>query len=128
VLRERDDYTVDYVNRKLRLRLAPDRAVRVQYFTLHPLDVLTSSRLRIDRRLDVFATDARGAANVDALAASAIGSATANAASVDGLLGDGGVIRDRGLSSLGARRVLFIFDGLRCPGGTQVAPTARQID
>ena len=77
VLRERDDYTVDYVNRKLRLRLAPDRAVRVQYFTLHPLDVLTSSRLRIDRRLDVFATDAPGAANVDALAASAIGSATA---------------------------------------------------
>jgi hypothetical protein len=128
LLRERDDYTVDYVNGTLRLRLAPDGNLHVQYFTLHPLKVLAASRLRVDCRLEVFATDAAGADNVDVLAATAIGAVTANGSRVDGLLGVGGDIRDSGLPSLGTRRLLFIFDGLRCLGGTQIAPTAWQVD
>jgi hypothetical protein len=127
LLRERDDYTVDYINGTLRLRLAPDGDLHVRYFTLHPLDVWLS-RLRVDCRLEVFATDAPGADNVDVLAATAMGAITANASRVDGLLDAGGDIRDSGLPSLGTRRVLFIFDGLRCLGGTQVAPTAWQVD
>jgi hypothetical protein len=128
LLRERDDYTVDYINGSLRLRLAPGGALRVQYFTRQPLVVLASSRLRIDCTLAVFATDAIGVQNVNVVAATAMGAITANATSVDGLLGDGGEIRDSGLPSLGRRRLLFIFDTLRCVSGTQVAPTAWQID
>jgi hypothetical protein len=48
--------------------------------------------------------------------------------SVDGLLSEGADIRDSGLPSLGTRRALFMFDNLRCVGGTQPASTAWQID
>src|SRR5687768_8372500 len=53
LLRERDDYTVDYVNGRVRLREAPAAPVRVQYFTLEPLKVVYSTRLRIECQLEV---------------------------------------------------------------------------
>jgi hypothetical protein len=128
LLRERDDYTVDYINRNVRLRLAPTGAVHVQYFTLQPLRVLATTRFQVDCRLEVFATNAPGAQNVDVLAATAMGALSANATGVDGLLSGGADIRDSGLPSLGTRRALFIFDNLRCVGGTKPASTDWQID
>src|SRR5215210_6964191 len=40
LLRERYDYTVDYVNGRVRLRQPPAAPLHVQYFTLQPLKVV----------------------------------------------------------------------------------------
>ena len=73
LLREREDYTVDYVNRRVRLRQAPGGAVHVQYFTLQPLRVVAATRLRLACRLDAWGGTTAGDQHVDTIATVALG-------------------------------------------------------
>jgi hypothetical protein len=124
LLRERDDYTVDYVNGQVRLRQAPEGDVHVRYFTRQPLRVVSAARLRVDSRLEVWASDS----DLHAITTTALGAIAANAAGMDGLLTEGRDVVDSGLASLGTRRVFFIFEGLRPIGGTQPEPTKWEIN
>jgi len=125
ILRERDDYTVDYVNGRLRLRQAVPGTLHVQYFTSEPFRVTTATRLRVDYRLDIFGTTTPGAQNVDTLAAISMGALAAHAGGFDGLRGEGDDVPDTGV---GPREVSFVFETPALVGGAQPVPTHWRID
>jgi hypothetical protein len=128
LLRERDDYTVDYVNGRVRLREAPTGPVHVQYFTLQPLDVVYTARLRVECRFEVRGRTTPGDQHGDTIAAIALGAMAANQGAIDGLRSEPQDVIDSGLPSIGGRRVFFIFDGLTAVGGTQPEPATWQVD
>lgn len=121
-LRERDEYTVNYLEGQLHLRQKPVGSVRVQYFTHRPLEVITGTCVRIDGRLEIWADDP------GPLTTAAVGALTANVGAFDGLVSEAENIPDSGLPSLGARRAFFLFEGLQAVGGEQTGAQAWRID
>ena len=128
LLRERDDYTVDYVNGRVRLREAPTGRVHVQYFTLQPLDVVYTARLRVECQLEVRGRTTPGDQHGDTIAAIALGAIAANQSAIDDLRSERQDVIDSGLPSIGGRQVFFIFDGLTAVGGAQPEPGTWQVD
>lgn len=128
LLRERDDYSVDYVNGQVRLRRPPAGNLHIQYFTLQPLRVVAATRLRITGKLEIWASVTAGEPrHLDIITPIAVGALSANAAGIDGLLSTGQNVVDSGLASLGTQRVFLIFEGLRPIGGAQPEPTKWEI-
>ena len=129
LLRERDDYTVDYVNGQVRLRRPPAGNLHIQYFTLQPLQVVAATRLRITSKLEIWASMTAGEPrHLDVITPIAVGAIAANAVGIDGLLSAEQNVLDSGLASLGTRHVFFIFEGLRPLGGSQPEPTKWEIN
>jgi hypothetical protein len=129
LLRERDDYSVDYVNGQVRLRRPPGGNLHVQYFTLQPLRFVAATRLRIAAKLEIWARVTVGEPrHLDIITPIAVGALAANAAGIDGLLSTGQNVVDSGLPSLGTHTVFLIFEGLRPQGGMQVEPTKWQVN
>jgi hypothetical protein len=124
-LRERDDYIVDYVNGRLRLRQSVPGTLHVQYFTSEPFRVTTATRLRVDFHVDVFGAAAPGVQSVDTLSAIAMGAIGANANGFDGLRGEGDGVPETGV---GAREVFFVFEIPVLVGGAQPLPTQWRLD
>jgi hypothetical protein len=128
LLRERDDYTVDYVNGRVHLRHPPERTVHIRYFTLQPLQVVSVTRLNIDLRLEIWAHATQGDLRpLQTITAIAMGALAANAPAIDGLLSEGQDIINSGLPSLGTRQVFFIFETLHSHGGTQSETTKWEL-
>jgi hypothetical protein len=123
VLHERDDYTVDYVNGRLRLRQPPAGTLHVDYFTSEPLQVTSATRMRVEYHVDVFADDQ----NVDNIATIAFGSLAANAPAIDGLRSDAQDVVDTGQPG-GPRQVIFIFETPSLLTGAQDGPTHWRLD
>jgi hypothetical protein len=127
VLHERDDYIVDYVNGRVRLRQAPVGTVHVDYFTSTPFRVTSATRLRVEYHLDVFGDAAPDGQGGDTIAAVAVGSLAANAASIDGLRTEGRDVVDSGLPGV-PRQVFFVFETPLLVAGAQDGPTHWRID
>lgn len=129
LLRERDDYIVDYVNGHVRLHHPPASNLHIQYFTLQPLQVVAATRLRITSKLEIWASVTAGEPrHLDVITPIAVGAIAANAAGIDGLLSAAQNVRDSGLASLGTRHVFFICEGLRPLGGSQPELTKWEIN
>jgi hypothetical protein len=129
LLRERDDYTVDYVNEQVRLRRPLAGNLHIQYFTLQPLRVVAATGLRITGKLEIWASVTAGEPrHLDIITPIAVGALSANAAGIDGLLSTGQNVVDSGLASLGTQHVFLIFEGLRPIGGAQPEPTKWEIN
>jgi hypothetical protein len=129
LLRERDDYTVDYVNGQVRLRRPSAGSLHVQYFTLQPLRIVSATRLRVNGKLEIWASvttdEPRHLAIITPIA---VGALAANGAAIDGLLSTGQNVVDSGLASPGVQRVFLIFEGLRPVTGAQPEPTKWEVN
>ena len=117
-LHERDDFTVDYVNGKVRLREPAASAVRIRYATFEPFRTTTATRLRVEYRVEISGTTSPGDAQVDTIAAVSLGALAANAASIDGLSSDGLDLPEAGAPGL-ARQVSFVFEAPVFVAGSQ---------
>lgn len=118
LLRERDDYSVDYVNGSVRLRRAPEANVAVDYFTRRALRVISNVRLRVESRLQVWADpDAAAPGNLNGIASVALSALVSNAPNLDGFLTQGNDIVDSGRVSLGVRQSFIVFETLQPENG-----------
>ena len=128
VLNERDDFTVDYVNGRLRLRESASTTLHVSYFTAQPLRVLSATRLRVEYRVDVFGGTVPGDLHVDTIVAVAAAALQANAGAIDGLRGSSQDVVDLGLPGSPGRKVFCVFEAPILVGGSQLLPTHWRLD
>jgi hypothetical protein len=110
VLRERDDYTVDYVNGIVRLRLPPEGNVQVEYFSRRSLQVIAATRLRATGRLSVWANPAAATNGMVQVSLTAVGTLLSNAINLNGFISRAENIADSGLASIGVRQAFLIFE------------------
>ncbi len=128
LLRERDDYTVDYVNQRVRLRSPAEGAVHVIYASLQPLRVVSATRLRVGGKLEVWADpQPEIAPQPGAIATVAAAALAANASAFDGLLSERSDVPDSGSPALGVRETFVVFEGLRLVSGAQPAASRWEI-
>jgi hypothetical protein len=126
ILRERDDYTVDYVNGIVRLRLPPEGGIKVDYFTRRSLHAVAATRLRATGRLSVWAHPA--AAGMVQVSLTAVGTLLSNAANLNGFISRAENIADSGLPSIGARHAFLIFETPLLSLGQEIAASQWDVD
>lgn len=126
ILRERDDYTVDYINGIVRLRLPPEGSIQIDYFTRRTLRVVAATRLRATGRLSVWANRVAPTNGMVQVSLTAVGTLLSNAANLNGFVSRTEDIADSGLVSLGVRQAFLIFQTPHLSIGQEV--TANQWD
>jgi hypothetical protein len=128
LLRERDDYTVNYMNGKVHLRWAAEGNIHIQYFPMQPLRVVSATRLHINATQEIWASvTANESSHLSMITPIAMDAIAANAARLEGLLSAAHNMVDSGLPSLGSHRVLLIFEGLQPLAGCQTEPPKWEI-
>jgi hypothetical protein len=128
LLRERDDFTVDYVNARLRLREPATSTLHVSYVTSQPLRVLSATRLRVEYRVDVFGTTVSGDQHVDTVMGMVAAALQANASAIDGLRGSTQEVVDLGLPGTPGRGAFCVFEVPSVVRGTQPALTQWRLE
>jgi hypothetical protein len=126
ILRERDDYTVDYINGIVRLRLPPEGSIQVDYFTRSGLHIVAATRLRATGRLSAWANPA--AAGMVQVSLAAVGTLLSNATNLNGFISRAESIADSGQASTGVRQAFLIFETPLLSLGQEIAASQWDVD